>query len=731
MIKIKNIPLSISVASIIFTIPTLSLAQYIELADISITATKTEVATSESPASISVVNEKKLENKSVQRVDKALDDIAGVYVRSDNDNTPSSWNNTVILRGIPQYYRTAVLVDGVAINNSFSGGVNWSNIPVDDIQQIEVVKGPFSSLYGGNAMGGVINVITKKPTEQEIFIRTGYGSNNYKNLSIVHRNKLTENIGISLNYDNKSSDGYIQDLVVKTTTTGVGGTAVSGAIPTTTSTGAKAYIVGDKGEKSWKQQNFGAKIYYDIDDNQELIFGYTYHTHETEFNHFNTYLTDAVGNPVYSGSVQLDPTSKSTLSESNFLFGPNGEDVSKYTLGYKNYISDVISLKIDTGYNDYRYWYISTGATATSGAGKYTDLPNEKTYVSAQMDFAITDNNLLVVGVDLNKNELHKQVNTLSNWTDENTKTALRYKSEGRSTTKAIFLQDTINVTDKIVTYLGGRYDLWETDGFVNDVDNTVTTTYNTREESQFSPKLSVVYLSSKDTTFRTSIGKAFRAPSLSDLYSDWYSGATLYKADPALKPESVTSWEIGFEHKFSTNTFLKSTYYENYLTDLMYSTVVSPTLNEKRNAGKAEIKGIEIEINQNINDNINIFANYTYNKTEITENISNPALVGNEITYSPKHQYNIGLNAKVGKWSGSLIGKYVDYLTTKDDNTDVVKDVSGSYEEHLTVDTKINYEIKKGIKASLAINNMFDKEYYQSSLTPGRTVYAELAFKF
>ncbi|MDD2697584.1 MAG: TonB-dependent receptor [Arcobacteraceae bacterium] len=705
--------------------------EVVDLGEMSVTATKTEQATSESPASVSIVTAKDINSKSVQRADQAIQDVSGVNVRSDDDGTPSSWSNSVTLRGIPQYYRTAVLVDGIALNNAFSGGVNWSNIPVDEIEKIEVVKGPFSSLYGGNAMGGVINVITKKPTEREFNIKTGYGSNNYKNLSLSYRDKITQDLGISLNYDKKESDGYIQNLVIKTPTTGTGGIAVTGAIKTTDSTDKTVYIIGDKGKKSWYQDNIGTKLNYNIDDNQNINIGYSHHEHETEFNSFNTYLKDTSGNPFYSGTGQLDTTSKSAISEANFLFGPNGEEASKYTVGYENKITNDLALKVDVGYTDFDYWYISTGSTSTSGQGKYTDIPNQKTYGMVQLSFPLGEQHFIVAGLDINKNELHKTINTLTNWTDESSKSTLTYDSNGQSTTKAIFIQDTIDITDKLVAYAGGRYDTWETDGLINDIATSNITNYDTRKESQFSPKASLVYVQSKNTTFRTSVGQAFRAPSLSDLYSDWYSGTLLYKAAPGLKPESTTSWEVGFEHTFDTNTFIKSTYYENYLTDLMYSTSVSTTLNEKRNAGKAEIKGIEFEIAQKINEKFKFFGNYTYNKSEITENITNPLLVGKKLTYTPEKQFNVGMNFNSGKLDTSIVGKYVDSLTTKDDNSDIIKDVPGSYESHFTVDTKVAYQIQNWLKASLSVNNLLDAEYYQSGLIPGRTFYAELAFKF
>ncbi len=730
MKKAHKIGLSLMVVSTINSI----YADTTDLGKISVTATKTKILTSESPASTEIVTADEISNQLVQRADEALRDVSGVFVRSDPDHTPGSWNNAVSLRGIPQYTRTAVLVDGVSINNAFSSGVNWSSVAVDDIEKIEVVKGPFSSLYGGNAMGGVINIIRKEPTKQEFNIKTGYGSNNYKNLELSYKDKFFDSLGVSVNYGYKKSDGYINDLVIKVPSSGTGGVDVSGQQPTTTSTGAKRYIVGDKGEKPWEENNFGLKLFYTINDNSKISFDYNHHKYEIlQQTDFNTYLTDSSGNPIHTGSVQLDATSKTTLSEKDFLFGTNGETIDKFTFNYTNTFYDDIDLDVKASYAEYGYWYVSqaTGALATGGAGTFTDIPNQKTFASVQLNFPLGNHNYITTGVDITKNNLQKNITALTNWNDYDSKTTLQRENNGESTSQAFFIQDTIDIIKGFTVYLGGRYDYWETNGEFIDHLKNIDTSYEKRNDSAFSPKISLVYLPTKSTTLRASWGQAFRAPSLSDMYSSYYSGSKLVQASPNLKPETVTSWEIGFEQVFSTKTQLKATYYDNVLSDMMYSTDVNTTLNEKRNAGKAEIKGVEIEVQQSLTDDINMFANYTYNDTKMIENDSHPETVGKELTYVPKTQYNIGINGKYGSWNGSIIGSYVDDLYTKDDNSDTIKDVYGAYQSYFVINAALGYQILEYVKASISVSNLLDKEYFQNSMTPGRTIYGEIAFKF
>lgn len=72
------------------------------------------------------------------------------------------------LRGFSEQKRTLILMDGVPLNDSYSGGVRYGGLLPENVERIEVAKGPFSSLYGGYAMGGVVNILTKMPKKRSL-----------------------------------------------------------------------------------------------------------------------------------------------------------------------------------------------------------------------------------------------------------------------------------------------------------------------------------------------------------------------------------------------------------------------------------------------------------------------------------------------------------------------------------------------------------------------------------
>lgn len=130
-----------------------------------VTASATEQNLKDAPASISVITREDLQRKPVQNLKDVLRDVPGVQLTSEGDNRKG-----VSIRGLDSSY-TLILIDGKRVNsrnavfrhNDFD--LNW--VPVDAIERIEVVRGPMSSLYGSDALGGVVNIITKNRPEMD------------------------------------------------------------------------------------------------------------------------------------------------------------------------------------------------------------------------------------------------------------------------------------------------------------------------------------------------------------------------------------------------------------------------------------------------------------------------------------------------------------------------------------------------------------------------------------
>lgn len=702
------------------------------LGDVVVTATKTAKIASDAPATVTVVTAKQIDNKNVNRIEEALAGAPGVSIRGLGGEQPSNYLNQITMRGIPGYYRTGILVDGVSINNAFSGGVNMSMVPIDDIKQIEVVPGPFSSLYGGAGMSGVVNIITKSPEKRDISIKGDAGSHNFRSLGLGYRDKLTDTLGMSLSYGHKQSDGYVSEYVTKTPTGVPAGTVVDGWQKTTTSTGTTTYIIGDKGREAWEQDNIGAKLFLDLSPVSRLVFDASYLTHQTLDGQGNTYLT-AAGVPFTSGSAVIDgknTTAAAPVRATDFLNTTNGEDLTRYAATFETLLADNFKIKANLSSQNNQYWYtsITANATNTSGPGSLSDIPARKIDGEVQVSFPVAGSQYLVVGASANNSTLHKKVFSLANWRQKDNTGALGDWADGNSQSMAVYIQDEIAVSDRLTVYGGARYDRWSTDGTINIVGTL--STYTTRTSSAVNPKASAVYKFDQGTVIKGAIGKAFRAPNLSDMYST-YGTATIFWSNPDLNPEKVTTAEISAEHEFVTGTLLRATYYRSDISDLIYSTTTGAN-RYKFNAGTAETKGIDLEARQKLLDGLTAFINATFVSTMITENSVRPTSIGKQIPLQAQEMANIGLEGSRGPWSGSIIGSYVGKMYGSDDNTDVVNNVPGSYDPYFIANTKISYRISEMLSASFSIKNLFDREHFvQSSKADGRSVFLGLGFKY
>ncbi|MEG2749937.1 MAG: TonB-dependent receptor plug domain-containing protein, partial [Acinetobacter sp.] len=138
-----------------------------KLATITLTATQTEHDQKSAPASISIITQEDLAKRPVYDLADALQNTAGIHI-----NSSSAYGREEIkIRGLDSDY-TLILVNGRRINSrdaltsGYSNDFDLSSIPLAAVDRIEVVRGPMSSLYGADALGGVVNIILKKPSDQ-------------------------------------------------------------------------------------------------------------------------------------------------------------------------------------------------------------------------------------------------------------------------------------------------------------------------------------------------------------------------------------------------------------------------------------------------------------------------------------------------------------------------------------------------------------------------------------
>ncbi|MFA7400384.1 MAG: TonB-dependent receptor [Sideroxydans sp.] len=707
------------------------------LDEVVVSATKTKTSLSDAPAAVTVVTTKTIETKNASRLGDVLDQVPSLYLRGGamGQSQGTVGTSGMSLRGIDQT-RTLVLLDGQPIQDAATGKVNWRTPFMEDVERIEVVPGAFSSLYGSNAIGGVVNIITKQPTKRELtaIVKKGWGDASGEDGSVYFRDKMENGFGFSGGIGRQIRDSYVNDFIIKAPVAGAAGTAVNGAQAITTREGAPTYLIGDLGKTPWQANNATAKFFYDLNARDKVFAGVNFQETKVGYTQFHSYLSDATtGVPVTSGTLGINGQ-RVTFANADFTpFSslPLYEASTRYFVGYDGGIGNDMLLKIDLARIERAYNFSAAGATAlwNSGTGSWSDSPNSGIDGTAQLSFPLSDTHFMVTGLALHQDEVNQKIYALSNWRDSSTKTALSSGYNGHSTTTSIFVQDEFSATEGLKVYAGGRLDDWRAQG--DYFTATSTTNFAVRKVSAFSPKVSATFKLIDSLVLRTSFGRSFRAPTNQDLYSSSTSRGRTTTGDSNLQPERAETFEVGGEWRASEGLKLTATVYETSLSDLIYVKQVSASASQRINAGKASVRGVELGAAHTLLEGLVVDANYAYIDSKMLENLADPLSVGKRLTDAPKNIIGISLTALRGDWSGNLNARYVSHIYWTAQNTDVVEGVPGSYDAHTMVNAKIGYAFTQTVKGSVAINNLLDKKAYSYFLLPGRNMTAELVFSF
>jgi iron complex outermembrane recepter protein len=700
-----------------------------------VTATRTEQDESDAPGSLSVVTAKDLEIRSVQTVDQAIDNLPGVF---QGRGGLMDINPEITLRGIPGGKRALFLMDGITLNHPQYGTLlGFGAIEPEVISSVEVAKGPFSSLYGGTAMAGVVNIITKMPQKREFILKSGYGSSwtrgqatdDLRKVYVSYGDRFKDKLSIFLSYGRKDTNGYPNILNVQYTQPAVG---ITGWTPTTDSMGNPQYLIGDKGDTRWWDDSITVKTEYDISKASKINFTFFRTRFKQHYDEPHTFMKDATGNPVWS----YDGIPEATF----FGFQDFHQQANTYKLGYetkiKRFTTQLSLYYVDIGEG---HELPSGYTTRTGGAGIWWDHPiNDRLKADLLFSAPLSSRHLLTFGGSFEHNSGRSVEYLLSNWVDHSTVTGINSLKEGKDRTYAFFVQDEVKLLENLTAYVGFRQDWWKTyNGHVFQADSSTDERYKENSVASFSPKAALVYKPIDGTTLRVSFGKAFRPSTVYEMYSRWVSPIGLTVAgNPYLKPETATSWDIGAEQVIRKSTTLKATYFENYMSDFIYRAMLSPLYFENRNAGKAKSRGVELEAEHAVEDWLKVFANFTYTNSAVTKNTANPAIVGKELTVNPDKLFNAGVNITKGAFSASLIGRYVGKSYGYDDNSDRINGVQGSCDPYFAANMNLSYDIAKYYRLSFSIDNLFNKKHFYTTdnaldyKDAGRSWFAEFRLK-
>lgn len=707
-----------------------------QLDEIVVTATRTLKQIQEVPASISVVTAKDIKEKNVTTVRDAIAQMPGVYM-------DMAGNSGITLRGFSST-DILVLVDGQQMNSTYNSVVNFNEIPVENVERIEVLRGAASSIYGGHAVGGVINITTKEARDNGLHgdAALSYGSHKTWKKALYLNGKANDKISFGAGYENRSSDGFRG--FYRTAKGSKSGKAAYNATLPEMSGGY--YVYGGRGEKDWKQESYNAHIKYNFDDSKSLKYIYTKSKSRYNYHDPFSYVYDKNGNQVFSGNVKTQNGDIITLSTSEF-YGYLGEsEKDRHNLTYKdekNHFTTLLGYSEDN-YNGFTSPNLpkSYKKTDWTGAGDYSSHP-EKIY---NLDVTKAWENVggkhtILTGFSFKQEEMNQERYNLSAWRDRKSKTSMYAIDQGKVKNLALYLQDEFKISEPFTLYAGVRYDHFKKGAGKFWWDSKYDYSSEGKSYNEISPKLALSYKADDTTNFYISYGHSFNPPPLYNIYR--YGGAGMGNVipNPALDPETSNTFELGVKKQFGKTTELSVNLYQIKTKDKVaytYFKGVDPkdkkykTLYKQYiNYGREKRRGVEFDVQHQFNKNFSGYFNWAWQSGRLDGAKlpdTNKDGYNNEPNYDlPKHLLHAGLQYKQNKFNALLDCEYVSARMAPEDPGGEY----GAEDAFFLVNTALNYDINKDCSIQFAVNNLFDRKFYCDEATDGRTYTLSMRYHF
>lgn len=643
----------------------------VETDRINVTSTKTEVTLQQTPSSISIVTSEEIARKNVLTFDNVLEEVQGVTINRSNGINVSSLSirgsSDVAGGGIGN--RVLLLLDGRPALTGDSKGALWSLIPISLIERTEVVKGAFSSLYGSSAIGGVVNVITKKPT---------YKSFTSVNLNYGFYERLPDNLKFSDNTQAFTGGDIIQSNTIN----------------------KFSYLLdfnyltnnGHAQQTDYGFYGLTGKFTFDLFSNRDLEASAQFTKSNSGFPHYWRKDVGEPADPYKIANVYIgDNIEKETQSYDLFYRAVPGAN-SKYTTRF--YYYTILSNSYYNPNNPVSLQY------ADSGMGLNTYIDSYNLGNISQMDMQLGKSNYLITGFDF-------QINKVNSDPED-----VLYGNQQMNNI-GIFAQDQINlIKDKM-----GNEVLTSTIGARLDYNKVV----NGTESFQISPKISFIYTPAislgliNNTSYRILAGRAFRAPSIAEIYfKKELFGGFEFIYNPDLQPEEMVSFEIGLKKQYKTRFTIDAAFFINYYTNLIQYVNIGNAVNgpfQVQNVANAQINGFEFYIDYN--SALNLFnkpfgysfnVGYTYlNARDLSENRKDDYL-----PYKASHNFNYTANFNYADFNLNINGRYLSAIE------EVIFFKFEEPEAYFLFNVKLSTELMNNLSVFIAANNLFDESYQE-----------------
>ena len=632
---------------------------------ITVTAAGTDRVPAE-PSGTAVISQQDFDTAGTLALDDTLRQAPGfTLLRRSSSLFANPTSQGVSLRGVGSNgaSRTAVLLDGIPLNDPFGGWVYWTQVPRVSIGSVEVLNGAGSDMYGGGALGGVVNIQSRPVIRSFASVEASYGNESTPDGSF-DAGIVAGPWAVSATGQALKTFGYI--LVPP---------GQRGAVDIPAGTGDLAGSLN-------VSRKLGQNGLVFVRGN---LFG------ESREN----------GTPVTKNNTRMPSIDV-------------GWDWSQAPAG-------AFSARVYGSSEVFNQTFSSVAAGRNSES-----LTDRQRSPSQQVGFVgqwrrSFKRNAVTAGIEGRDVQGHSAETTFSAGVPR-----ADVDSGGRQRILGYFAQDAIYITRTWVLTLGGRVDTWlNSRGYANSFalatsGPLVVTDFANRSQSAFSPRVALLHTFGHGVSASATAYRGFRAPTLNELYRNFRVGNTQTNANPNLVAEILTGGEAGVSlQEFGERLTIRGNLFWSDIDNPVNNVPITYTpagcvsnpstctliTQQRQNLGTARARGLEIAAEWHLPKRMQLSAEYLLTDSTVLSAPAQPQLVGLRVPQVPLNGFNAQFSWVHPKWTAGVQARYAS--NQFDDAANLFP-----LGQAFTVDAEISRQVVRSTSVFFATQNLFDDRY-------------------
>jgi iron complex outermembrane receptor protein len=651
--------------------PTLGWGQAAEpparLDPVIVTPSRLEQQAGDAPASVTVITADDIKSSPYVTLDDLLRQIPSFSLfRRSSSLVGHPTTQGVSLRGVGPSgaSRALVLVDGIPINDPFGGWVPWSRVPLLSVEQIEVVRGGGSALWGNGALGGVINVLTRRPTERSATLEASFGNYDTKNFDLLAREVLGP---FRLSVEGNSFDTAGYKIVLP---------RQRGAIDTPADS---RHVV------------FNGRLEFVPSPDLTLFLGGTFFD---EDRHNGTRL-------------QVNDTQSGSIAGGGTLRTADGSEWKATVFSQMQGFHSTFSSQAPDRQSE----------TLALDQRSPSDLVGGGLSWSRRFG-----DHFLLSGVDL------RWVGGETNEGVFNNNIFLRNRVAGGDQLFAgLYVQDVWTLGRRLELVGSVRGDYWRSyDGFRRDTPPPAGVparqSFASVDYVIPSPRLAALFHVTPTMDLEASAYQGFRVPTLNEQYRLFRVRNDVTVANATLRPERMTGGELGVRQRWAPLE-VRVTGFWNEVSDQILNVTLATALpdcpagttcRQRQNVELTRIRGVESEIEIRPLPRWRVLLSHLYSDARVVESVRQPVLQGKRLAQVPDHVVTLGVRWDNPAWVNVAANvRYVGRQFEDDLNTLPLNPFT-------VVDLQLSRPIAKWADVFLAFENLLGETYAVQRTTDG-----------